>query len=285
VSADAAAADPDGIVLADKPAGKTSHDLTTLVRRGLGVRRAGHAGTLDPFATGLMIVLVGRARRIQQFMTLLPKEYVAVARLGAVSTTGDPDGEITVTGRLPDGPLELPRGSIRQRPPAYSAVHVDGRRAYQRARAGEEVVVPEREVTIHEFEQLWRDGDRVGLRIACSSGTYVRSLVADLGDAYCESLRRTRIGPYSVDDADPGRVIALGDALGWFPSALLDDEAARRAGYGQAVAAPAVAPPLLETGWGVPAPEAVLLRDAGGPIALARHEPGGLLKPFVGFRA
>ena len=278
-------ADVDGFVLADKPAGKTSHDLTTLVRRGLGMPRAGHAGTLDPFATGLMLVLVGRARRVQQFVTLLPKEYVAVARFGAISTTGDPDGEITQTGRVPDGPLELPRGRIRQRPPAHSAVHVDGRRAYERARAGEDVLVPEREVTIYECEQLWREGDRAGLRIACSSGTYVRSLVGDLGDAYCESLRRTRIGPFHVDDADPERVIALGDALGWFPSVEVAGDAARRAVHGQAVAAPAVAPPVLSPGWGAPAPDAVLLRDADGPIALARAQADGLLKPFVGFRA
>lgn len=275
----------DGFVLADKPAGKTSHDLTTIVRRGLGMPRAGHAGTLDPFATGLMLVLVGRARRVQQFVTLLPKEYVTVARLGATSTTGDPDGEVTETGRVPDGPLQLPHGRIRQRPPAHSAVHVDGRRAYERARAGEDVVVPEREVTIHECKLLWRDGDRAGLRIACSSGTYVRSLVADLGDAYCESLRRTRIGPFHVDDADPGRVIGLAEALGWFSNCELSGDGARRAAHGQAVAAPPVEPPAMSIGWGTPAPEAVLLRDVDGPIALARTQADGLLKPFVGFRA
>ena len=153
----------DGLVLADKPAGKTSHDLVVLVRRGLGERRAGHAGTLDPFATGLLLVLVGRGRRIQRFVMALPKTYEAVARFGAVSTTGDPEGEITTTGVVPEGPLRLPTGRLRQRPPAYSAVHVDGRRAYERARAGEDVVVPEREVVVHRFEQLWREGDRAGL--------------------------------------------------------------------------------------------------------------------------
>ncbi len=194
--------DPDGIVLADKPAGKTSHDITTVVRRGLGVRKAGHAGTLDPFATGLLVVLVGRARRVQRFFTALPKEYFAVARFGAVSTTGDPDGQITQTGVLPAGDLVLPTGRITQRPPAYSAIRIDGTRAYERARRGETVEVPEREVTIYEFEQLWREEDRAGLRIVCSSGTYVRSLVADLGDAYTEELRRTSIGPFHVDDAN-----------------------------------------------------------------------------------
>ncbi len=126
----------DGIVLADKPAGKTSHDVTTLVRRTLGVRKAGHAGTLDPFATGLLIVLLGRARRVQRFFTALPKEYVAVAQFGAVSTTGDPDGVITPTGVLPGPELPLPTGLIRQRPPAYSAIRVGGVKAYERARSG-----------------------------------------------------------------------------------------------------------------------------------------------------
>ena len=127
----------------------------------------------------------------------LPKTYEVVARLGAVSTTGDPEGEITVTGRVPEE-LELPAGEIRQRPPAYSAVKVGGERAYRRARRGEAVELPERTVTVHRFEQLWRDGERAGLEIECSAGTYVRSLVADLGDAYCEELRRTRIGPFDV---------------------------------------------------------------------------------------
>lgn len=274
-----------GFVLADKPAGKTSHDLTTLVRRGLGIRKAGHAGTLDPFATGLMIILVGRARRVQQFAALLPKEYIAVARFGATSTTGDPEGEITPTGVLPEGELQLPLGRILQRPPAYSAVHVDGRRAYERARAGEDVVIPEREVTIHECEQLWRDGDRAGLRIVCSSGTYIRSLVADLGDAYCEELRRTRIGPFSVEAADPAVVIGLEDALGWFSSALLEGEPARRAAFGQAVTAQESPPANAARGGAGTAADAILLRDASGPIALARRQADGLLKPFVGFRA
>jgi tRNA pseudouridine55 synthase len=203
--------DEPGILLVDKPAGPTSHDVVARVRRERRTK-VGHAGTLDPFATGLLIVLVGRpATRCQARFMELPKAYMAIARFGAVSTTGDPDGEITVTGRLPTGPLELPTGSIRQRPPAYSAVKVGGVRAYRRARRGEEVTMPEREVTIHRFAELWRDPDRAGLEIECSSGTYVRSLVADLGDAYTESLRRTAIGPFSVDEA--GALVPLADAL------------------------------------------------------------------------
>ncbi len=277
--------DPDGIVLADKPAGKTSHDITTVVRRGLGVRKAGHAGTLDPFATGLLVVLVGRARRVQRFFTALPKEYFAVARFGAVSTTGDPDGQITQTGVLPAGDLVLPTGRITQRPPAYSAIRIDGTRAYERARRGETVEVPQREVTIYEFEQLWREEDRAGLRIVCSSGTYVRSLVADLGDAYTEELRRTSIGPFHVDDADAGRVLPLQGALGFFAHLEVDGELARSAAHGVAIEPPRA--PLAPTGeWVLPDPPSeVLLSDAAGPIALAEHREDGLLKPVVGFRA
>ncbi len=205
------------VVLADKPTGPTSHDIVARVRRELGVKRVGHAGTLDPFATGLLIVLVGRpATREQARFMGLPKTYRTLVRLGAVSTTGDRDGEITVTGRVPDR-LELPTGRIRQRPPAYSAVKVGGVRAYRRARRGEEFELPEREVTVYRFEELRRDGDEVELEIECSSGTYVRSLVTDLGDAYCLELRRTAIGPFTVEEAGP-EPIPLEEALARLPS-------------------------------------------------------------------
>ena len=280
-------ADPSdlgGIVLVDKPAGMSSFAATAAVRRGLGVRKAGHAGTLDPFATGLLIVLVGRARRIQRFFMAMPKTYEAVARLGAVSTTGDPEGEITVTGVLPPDPPDLPTGVIRQRPPAYSAVHVDGVRAYERARRGEDVQVPEREVTVYAFEQRGREGDRAAFHVACSSGTYIRSLIGDLGDAYTEELRRTSIGPFDVQDADPERIVPLGEVLGFLRSVELDAGAASLIAHGRPVPAPAVisepAPP-----WRLPqTPPEILVRDALGPVALAEHLEDGLLKPVVGFR-
>jgi tRNA pseudouridine55 synthase len=200
-----------GVLLVDKPAGITSHDAVARVRRERG-QKTGHAGTLDPFATGLLLLLLGReATRCQPRFMALRKTYRAIARFGAVSTTGDPDGEITETGVMPDGPLELPVGDITQRPPAYSAVKVGGVRAYKRARRGEEVEVPERRVTVHSFEQLWRRRERAEFEIECSSGTYVRSLIADLGDAYCESLRRTAIGPFSVEDA--GTLLSVADAV------------------------------------------------------------------------
>jgi len=199
------------VLLVDKPAGMTSHDVVAHVRRERG-QKTGHAGTLDPFATGLLLVLLGReATRLQARFMALRKVYRVVARFGAVSTTGDPDGEITETGQLPPDGLELPTGEVRQRPPAYSAVKVGGVRAYRLARRGEEVELPERQVTVHRFEQLWRRQDRAEFEIECSSGTYVRSLIADLGDAYCESLRRTAIGPFTVERA--GMLLSVADAL------------------------------------------------------------------------
>jgi tRNA pseudouridine55 synthase len=259
-----------GVILYDKPAGITSHDVVARVRRsrGRGVK-VGHAGTLDPFATGLLLVLVGNATRVQRFLMALPKTYEVVARFGGVSSTGDPEGEIVETGVVPDGDLELPTGLVRQRPPAYSAVKLGGRRAYQLARAGAEVELPERDVEVYRFEECWRDRERRGFVIECSSGTYVRSLIASLGDAYCEQLRRTRIGLFEVTDADPERVMSLADALGFLPEVRLESEDARRATHGAMVPG---------SGTGV-----VRLTDDDGLIALA--EPSeGQLKPVVVLR-
>jgi tRNA pseudouridine55 synthase len=262
----------DGVLLIDKPAGKTSHDIVAAVRREHRGRRVGHAGTLDPFATGLLLVLVGRATRIQRHLMALPKRYETVARLGAVSTTGDPEGEITLTGNIPPDPPLLPTGTILQRPHAYSAVKVGGRRAYELARAGTEVQLAEREVTVHRFEQLHRDGDHATFLIECSAGTYVRTLIGDLGDAYCETLRRTAIGPFDVADADPTRLLPLEQALAFLPAIELGEDDARRASHGVAVA---VASPADAA--------EVLLVDADGPIAIAELRDGAL-KPVVGFR-
>ncbi|HEY3728912.1 MAG TPA: tRNA pseudouridine(55) synthase TruB, partial [Solirubrobacteraceae bacterium] len=236
----------DYVLLYDKPAGITSHDVVARVRRSLPRRaKVGHAGTLDPFATGLLLILVGRATRTQRFLMALRKRYQATARFGAVSSTGDPDGEIVPTGVVPDDGLELPVGRLMQRPPAYSAVKLGGRRAYALARAGVDVQTAEREVEVHRFEERWRDGARRGFEIECSSGTYVRSLIADLGDAYCEQLRRTAIGDFEVADADPERPVALNDALSFLPAIALDDELARRASHGADVSIPGPAAPIV----------------------------------------
>jgi tRNA pseudouridine55 synthase len=268
----------DYVLVCDKPAGITSHDLVASVRRELPRgTKVGHAGTLDPFATGLLLVLVGRATRAQRFLMALPKRYEVVARFGARSSTGDPEGEISETGVVPAGDLALPTGRVRQRPPAYSAVKVSGRRAYALARAGEEVELPEREVTVSRFDELWRKGDRRGFAIECSSGTYVRSLIADLGDAYCLQLRRTAVGPFEVGHADPGRPVALADALSFLPEVRLDAEQGRRVGQGQRL--PVAAPPA----------PAVRILDPGGLVALgelrAGETPGAsVLAPTVGLR-
>jgi tRNA pseudouridine55 synthase len=263
---------PDGVILCDKPAGKTSHDIVAAVRRELpGRRRVGHTGTLDPFATGLLLVLVGRATRAQRFFMALPKTYLATARFGAVSSTGDPEGEIVETGTPIPDPLVLPTGEVTQRPPAHSAVKVGGERAYERARRGEDVEIPERTVTLYRFEETGRDGDRVELAIECSSGTYVRSLVADLGDAYCEALRRTAIGAFRVEDADGRTLVPLNEALAFLPERGLEGEEARRAAHGVAVPGEAEGPTRLV--------------DEKGLIAIAEPREGGLLKPVVGFRS
>jgi tRNA pseudouridine55 synthase len=251
--------------------------------------KVGHAGTLDPFATGLLLVLVGRATRAQRFLMALPKRYEVVARFGATSTTGDPEGEIVETGRVPEGPLDLPVGSVCQRPPAYSAVKVQGRRAYELARAGAAVELAERQVEVYRFEQLWHEGERRAFAIECSSGTYVRSLIADLGDAYCEQLRRTRIGGFDVADADPERPVALTDALGFLPEIRLTGEDARRAGHGARIAVDASSAASLAAAPASfaarPAPT-VRLTDELGLIALARLEPDGpFLRPILGLRS
>jgi tRNA pseudouridine55 synthase len=225
----------DGVLLRAKPAGVTSHDVVAELRRSLpGGVKVGHAGTLDPFATGLLLILVGRATRAQRFLMALPKTYRAVARLGWTSSTGDRDGELVRTGRLPDA-LEIPVGEQLQTPPAYSAVKVGGQRAYALARRGEEPELAPRAVTVYRAELLGHDEDRARFEIECSSGTYVRSLVTDLGDAYCEELERTAIGQFRLEDADPDRLVPLRDALAFLPERVLSAEEARAVQHGRAI--------------------------------------------------
>jgi len=187
------------VLLYDKPAGVTSHDVVAEVRRERGCK-AGHAGTLDPFATGLLLILLGRATRLQRFLVGLRKTYLATARLGWRSSTGDPDGELTATGNLPDS-LELPTGTVRQRVPMTSAVRVGGERLYKKAHRGETVPTPVRDVEVHRAELLAAGDGVARYEIECSAGTYVRTLIETLGDAYCEELRRTAIGPFRIEDA------------------------------------------------------------------------------------
>lgn len=280
----------DGILLVDKPAGPSSHGIVAAVRRAVGRGvKVGHAGTLDPFASGLMLILVGRATRASQFLLGLDKRYETLAQLGATSTTGDPEGEITATGRIPASPLHLPTGAIRQRPPAYSAIKIDGERAYKRARRGEEVEVPERTVQVYAFDELGRQDDQVRLALHCSSGTYVRSLVADLGDAYCLELRRTAIGPFSIDDAVPlDRIDSVGSvtesllpldrSLAFLPRLALSADQAERIRHGKRIAVDEFA------GQQLPQEAPVLLCDDRGAVAVGRSD-GARVATVVGFRA
>jgi tRNA pseudouridine55 synthase len=187
------------VLLVDKPAGKTSHDVVAEVRRERGVK-AGHAGTLDPFATGLLLVLLGKATRLQRFLVGLPKTYLATARLGWTSSTGDSDGELTETSVVPAS-LELPTGTVRQSVPMTSAVRVGGERLYKKAHRGEVVKTPVRDVEVHRADLLSSGDGYAHYEIECSAGTYVRTLIETLDDAYCSDLRRVAIGPFRVEEA------------------------------------------------------------------------------------
>jgi tRNA pseudouridine55 synthase len=202
------------VLLLDKPAGKTSHDVVAAVRRERSVK-AGHAGTLDPFATGLLLVLLGKATRLQRFLVGLPKTYLATARLGWTSSTGDPDGELTETGIVP-GSLELPTGTVRQRVPMTSAVRVGGERLYKKAHRGEVVTTPVRDVEVHRAELLSAGEGLAHYEIECSAGTYVRTLIETLGDAYCSDLRRVAVGPFRIEDA--GREVPVAEVAELVPA-------------------------------------------------------------------
>ena len=257
---------PAGGLLVDKPAGGTSHDVVAEIRRERG-GKVGHAGTLDPFATGLLVILLGRATRLQRFLLALPKTYVSTARLGWRSTTGDPDGELEETGKIPER-LELPTGEIEQRVPMTSAVKVDGERLYKKAHRGESVETPSRRVVVHRAELLESDDERATFEIECSSGTYVRTLIETLDDAYCESLRRTAVGGLNVPDGDPVEV-TVEELMSFLPERLLDDREAEAVGHGRPVEEPFDVPP-----------EHVRLTHDGRLIAVARPD-GENLRPEV----
>jgi tRNA pseudouridine55 synthase len=232
--------------------------------------KVGHAGTLDPFATGLLLVLVGQATRAQRFLLALPKGYRAVARLGWRSDTGDREGSLEHTGRSPGRP-EIPTGTILQRPPAYSAVKVGGEALYRKARRGEPEEGEARPVTVHRAELLWREGDRAAFEIECSSGTYVRQLIAALGDAYCEELERISVGHFQLDDADPDRIVPAAEALAFLPERTLEPDEAARVAHG--VRVPAVGPH---------GGSAIRLTHGGRLLAIAEPR-GSELQPVVVF--
>lgn len=206
------------VLLYDKPAGITSHDAVEQVRRERGCK-AGHAGTLDPFATGLLLILLDDATRVQRFLTDLPKTYRAKAKPGWRSSTGDPEGELTITGRVPSS-MELPTGTVRQRVPMTSAVRMGGERLYRKAHRGEVVETPERDVEIYRAELvgmvMMGDDYYCEFEIECSAGTYIRALIETLEDAYCLELRRTAIGPFRVERA--GTELSLSEVAELVPA-------------------------------------------------------------------
>lgn len=215
----------DGLLLVDKPLGISSFDVIRRLRRQTGVRKIGHAGTLDPLATGLMLMLFGKACKQAERLTKLDKRYEALITLGANSSTGDAEGELTtVSDLVPDraavlAALEQFTGEISQVPSAYSAIKIDGKEAYKRVRAGETVTIPARRVTIYENELVDYTYPVISLRTKVSSGTYIRSLAQDVGaalgtGAYLSGLVRSEVGDYllkdavNLADADAGTVAA-----------------------------------------------------------------------------
>lgn len=243
----------DGLLLVDKPAGITSHDAIDAVRRALSVRKVGHAGTLDPMASGLLLMGVGRATRLLRFLGDLDKEYEGTARLGEETDTLDAEGEVVRTAPVESSEEDVRAamaglvGTISQRPPAFSAVKVQGRRLYKAARRGEAVEAEPRTVRVDAFDLLAFDGRDVEFRVVCGGGTYVRSLAAELGarlgpGAHLTRLVRTRTGPFVLKDAVPPDGVdvplPIERAVGHLPRMELTDNEAEAARHGRPLGPP-----------------------------------------------
>ena len=237
----------EGLVLVDKPSGMTSHDVVDVVRRHLGTRKVGHAGTLDPMATGLLVLGVGRATRLLRYLGDLPKSYAGTARLGSETDTLDADGEVVRSAPVTSTREEVAAaaralvGESMQAPPAYSAVKVGGRKLYQAARKGEELEAPPRPIRVYAFDVTALDGSTFGFAITCSGGTYVRVLVADVGrglgcGAHLTSLRRTAIGSFAVEEAkapEAAGPLPVERAVAHLPRLPLEAEEAEAASHGR----------------------------------------------------
>ena len=254
-----------GVLVVDKPVGLTSHEVVQIIRHGTNIRRAGHTGTLDPRASGVLIVLIGPAVRLSEYVSASDKRYQAIIRLGATTDTFDADGRFTSKDETPqiteeqfETALKTFVGEIIQTPPPYSAVKVHGRPAYDMAREGEEVQLEPRKIQVYSLELLeWAPPEAV-IDVYCSSGTYVRSLANDLGDklgsgAYLTGLRRTKSGRFTLRDAVPLRklreafdagnwyqyVIPAAEALSDWPALELDNEQVEAVRHGHRVPAEA----------------------------------------------
>jgi tRNA pseudouridine55 synthase len=263
-----------GVLVVDKPVSLTSHDVVQAIRNGTGLRRAGHTGTLDPRASGVLVILVGPAVRLSEFVSASDKRYQAIIRLGSTTDTFDADGKVTasespvnVTEEQFEAVLKTFIGEIEQTPPPYSAVKVQGRKAYEMAREGEEVELAPRKITVHHLEVLEWAPPEVVIDVHCSSGTYVRSLANDLGKAlgcgaYLVGLRRTKSGRFSLRDATPLRklqdafhagnwyqyLIPAAEALAEWPAIELSPDEVEAVRHGHRVKAAADSQPGLVRG-------------------------------------
>ncbi|MCQ3936341.1 MAG: tRNA pseudouridine(55) synthase TruB [Chloroflexi bacterium] len=252
-----------GALVVDKPVGMTSHDVVQVIRNGTGLRRAGHTGTLDPRASGVLVILVGPAVRLSEYVSASDKRYQAIIRLGGTTDTYDADGKFTpstdpsnITEAQFEEALKTFIGEIEQTPPPYSAVKVQGRKAYEMARKGEEVDLEPRKITVHHLEVLEWTPPEVVIDVHCSSGTYVRSLANDLGKklgcgAYLVGLRRTKSGRFTLRDSVPLRklqeaftagnwyqyLIPAAEALGDWPAVELNPDEVEGVRHGHRVKA------------------------------------------------
>ena len=275
---------PDGLVVVDKPGGWTSHDVVGRTRRLARTRKVGHAGTLDPMATGVLLLGIGKATRLLGHLALTEKQYDATIRLGQTTVTDDAEGDVVETLPVDVSDEALGReiagltGDLLQVPSSVSAIKVDGVRSYARVRAGEEVELKARPVTVSRFEVLARRGDDLDVTVTCSSGTYIRALARDLGAAlgcggHLTALRRTRVGPFDLTHAAPlepwddSRVVLLDDAVRQaFPVRELTAEEAVALSYGK----------RLEGGVGIAGafdPEGRCVALVDGPRALVVFRP------------
>jgi tRNA pseudouridine55 synthase len=277
-----------GLVIVDKAPGMTSHDVVARLRRIAGTRRVGHAGTLDPAATGVLVCGVGRATRLLGHLLLAGKGYEASIRLGVSTSTDDAEGEVLrtrpvegVTDEMIAAGIARLSGTIEQVPSSVSAIKVRGVRAYARVRAGENVELAARQVTVERFDLLDRLGEVLEVSVACSSGTYIRALARDLGEAlgcgaHLTALRRTRVGPFTLRDAHTLEELAeqltllpLGDAVGaMFTRREVDSASAAAVRHGR---------PLPATG----APGPVGIFDAEGQVLALVQDRDGQARPLV----
>ncbi|HEY7502069.1 MAG TPA: tRNA pseudouridine(55) synthase TruB [Vicinamibacterales bacterium] len=295
----------DGVLVVDKPQGPTSHDVVAIVRRLPGVERAGHAGTLDPLATGVLALVIGRATRLASFLSGTDKEYEARVRFGASTETYDAETAPTDTDRFAPAPTEraiadvLPRftGTYLQQPPPFSAKKIGGIAAYALARKGKPVDIKPSLVTVHALElSAYADGV-AELEVVCSSGFYVRSLAHDLGQqlgcgAFLESLRRTRSGDFTLRDAVSleaiagggsavrDRVLPMARLLPGFPAVTLTPDGVARASHGNALSARDFVTPL-EPASEPPADPSFRLLDPNGSLVGIARRAGGILHPTI----